>query len=290
MIVLIADPILSKLGPVRSSPIWSHPFGSVWTGPLLNTSRKLCKSRFPIAVLLTTLICSHLTTTKFTSFVPLFSKIYLYFSFCELLNQMSWGVWYTVGKVFWRHFQQHITSPKLPKVSAGKWRKKNLQLISDCRAGWSKEPQWENDYGSFLHSFLLVKVMVSCFVPILSCTHGNPIVPKIRNYENHLPKPSMMLCGRTNQCYVEFLCVRHLYLNELRLHNPPNAGHPRNTHLHKWKQWESFKPEPWFTEYMKVKKAEADRSKKLVQGPAHPPLRAPTHQVQQSKKPSAQRT
>ena len=92
MIVLIADPILSKLGPVRSSPIWSHPFGSVWTGPLLNTSRKLCKSRFPIAVLLTTLICSHLTTTKFTSFVPLFSKIYLYFSFCELLNQMSWGV------------------------------------------------------------------------------------------------------------------------------------------------------------------------------------------------------
>jgi hypothetical protein len=31
-----------------------------------------------------------------------------------------------------------------------------MQLFNDCRSGWSKESQWENDRGSFLTCFLLV--------------------------------------------------------------------------------------------------------------------------------------
>jgi hypothetical protein len=46
--------------------------------------------------------------------------------------------------VFSRPFQRYITSPQIPKIVIGK-TKENLQLFSDCRAGWSKELQWEND-------------------------------------------------------------------------------------------------------------------------------------------------
>jgi hypothetical protein len=31
-----------------------------------------------------------------------------------------------------------------------------MHSFSDCISGWSKEPQWENDCGSFLPCFLLV--------------------------------------------------------------------------------------------------------------------------------------
>ena len=51
---------------------------------------------------------------------------------------------YTIGKVFSRPFQQHITSPHIPKNSTGK-TKENLQFFSDCRADWSKELQWEDN-------------------------------------------------------------------------------------------------------------------------------------------------
>ena len=33
-----------------------------------------------------------------------------------------------------------------------------MHSFRDCRSGWSKEPQWKNDYGSFLPCFLLVLV------------------------------------------------------------------------------------------------------------------------------------
>ena len=33
-----------------------------------------------------------------------------------------------------------------------------LESFSDCRSGWSKGPQWENDYGSFSHSFRLENI------------------------------------------------------------------------------------------------------------------------------------
>jgi hypothetical protein len=39
-----------------------------------------------------------------------------------------------------------------------KTKKTNLQPYSDYRSWWSKEPQWENDCGSFLPCFLLVIV------------------------------------------------------------------------------------------------------------------------------------
>jgi hypothetical protein len=37
-----------------------------------------------------------------------------------------------------------------------------MQSFSDCRSGWSKEPQWENDCGSFLPCFLLVPIGLEC--------------------------------------------------------------------------------------------------------------------------------
>jgi hypothetical protein len=46
--------------------------------------------------------------------------------------------------VFSRSFQHYITSSQIPKISIGKTKKK-LESFSDCRAGWSKELQWEND-------------------------------------------------------------------------------------------------------------------------------------------------
>jgi hypothetical protein len=38
-----------------------------------------------------------------------------------------------------------------------KTKKTNMQSFSDCIAGWLKEPQWENDGGSYSHSFILVQ-------------------------------------------------------------------------------------------------------------------------------------
>ena len=35
-----------------------------------------------------------------------------------------------------------------------------MQLFSDGKAWWSKEPQWENNYGSFSHSFLKVMEII----------------------------------------------------------------------------------------------------------------------------------
>jgi hypothetical protein len=46
--------------------------------------------------------------------------------------------------VFSGPFQRYITSPQIPKFSTGK-TKENLRSFNDCRAGWSKELQWEND-------------------------------------------------------------------------------------------------------------------------------------------------
>jgi hypothetical protein len=38
-----------------------------------------------------------------------------------------------------------------------KTKKTSMQSFSGCKSRWSKEPQWENDCGSFLHCFLLVE-------------------------------------------------------------------------------------------------------------------------------------
>jgi hypothetical protein len=54
------------------------------------------------------------------------------FLFCDY-NVNLFGTW-----VFSRPFQWYITSPHIPKISTSE-TKENLQLFSDCRAGWSKE-------------------------------------------------------------------------------------------------------------------------------------------------------
>ena len=43
---------------------------------------------------------------------------------------MFWGVWYTVRKVVARPFQWYIRSPKTPKVSASKPRKKRCNCLA----------------------------------------------------------------------------------------------------------------------------------------------------------------
>ena len=39
----------------------------------------------------------------------------------------------------------------------------NVQSFNDCSSRWPIEPHWENKYGSFLHSFLLVQVQCFCY-------------------------------------------------------------------------------------------------------------------------------
>ena len=48
-----------------------------------------------------------------------------------------------------------LKNPQILKILVDK-PKKNPHLFNDCRSGWSKEPQWENECGSFLPCFLLV--------------------------------------------------------------------------------------------------------------------------------------
>jgi hypothetical protein len=48
--------------------------------------------------------------------------------------------------------------PKDLSIICHKTKNKNLYVFNDCRSGWSKELQWENDYISFSHSFQLVLV------------------------------------------------------------------------------------------------------------------------------------
>ena len=59
------------------------------------------------------------------------------------------GIEYTFATIY-------HTPPK-NKICSRKLEIKILQLFSDCRSGWSKEPQWENNCGSFLPCFLLVE-------------------------------------------------------------------------------------------------------------------------------------
>ena len=66
-----------------------------------------------------------------------------------------WGMYYTVGKVFSRPFYRYITRPQIFKILVDK-TKRNMRSFSDCKAGWSNEPQWENNCGSFSQYFLRV--------------------------------------------------------------------------------------------------------------------------------------
>ena len=47
-------------------------------------------------------------------------------------------------------------TPKFLKFHLVNKTKTNMHSFSDCRSRWSKEPQWQNNCGSFLPCFLLV--------------------------------------------------------------------------------------------------------------------------------------
>ena len=85
-----------------------------------------------------------------------YKNLFFILRFENLKFIFSWGMWYTIKKVFSRPFRRYITSPKIPKVSVGRLRKQIYGFLSNCRAWWSKEPQWENECGSFSPCFLLV--------------------------------------------------------------------------------------------------------------------------------------
>ena len=83
---------------------------------------------------------------------------------------MFWGVWYTVGEVFQDLSDGVLQAPKYLKYQLVSQEKTNLQLFCDCRAWWSKEQQWENDCGSFSHSFF-TSVEVELF--LVHSSHAN---------------------------------------------------------------------------------------------------------------------
>jgi hypothetical protein len=58
--------------------------------------------------------------------------------------------------IFKTYLTVYEKPPKFQNESR-KTKKTNPRSFSDCRSRWSKEPQWENDYGSFLPCFLLVR-------------------------------------------------------------------------------------------------------------------------------------
>ena len=97
--------------------------------------------------------------------------------------------------MFSRSFQRYITSPQIPKISTDK-TKENLQSFSDCRAGWSKELQWENDnvfykciegklgicllLAMFIGEDWLVNLMIICNKKIIAkALEFNDIIRKI---------------------------------------------------------------------------------------------------------------
>ena len=82
----------------------------------------------------------------------------IFFSFCDCKIKCLGACDIPLERYFEDLSNGKFTSPGIPKLSVGKSRKTNLQLFSYCIAWWSKEPQWENNCGSFLPFFLLMSV------------------------------------------------------------------------------------------------------------------------------------
>jgi hypothetical protein len=55
-------------------------------------------------------------------------------------------------------FQWYITCPQIFKIEVVKSKKEICSRLVTADQGGKKEPQWENDCGSFLPCFLLVRV------------------------------------------------------------------------------------------------------------------------------------
>ena len=84
---------------------------------------------------------------------------YLFVLVYQLKCLEFWGLQYIVGKVL--RSISHV--PKNSKITIEKRKKKKLQLYSNCSLSWSKEPQWEDDCGSFSHNFY-TKYDIQCFI------------------------------------------------------------------------------------------------------------------------------
>ena len=105
------------------------------------------RSHFSIAVLLTTLICTHLTTA--------YSFFWFYDCNFEILGACN-----TPLEMYFQDLPSDIL--KAPKFLKFQFvNPKKMHSFSVCRSGWSNEPQWENDCGSFLPCFLLLLVVGS---------------------------------------------------------------------------------------------------------------------------------
>jgi hypothetical protein len=72
--------------------------------------------------------------------------------------------------------------PQNIKFAIVKQKNKKMQLFSDCRLWWSKEPQWTNDCGSSLPCFILVIT--------------RPQIPK-----NSVVKPKKRICNHLVTAY-----------------------------------------------------------------------------------------
>ena len=110
---------------------------------LVENMVKKNRNRYPIAVLFTTLICSH----KMNAYLFLvfdFTTASLKMGACNILlersiQDLSSGI---------------LKAPKFLKFQLVNKKKTNMHSFSDCKSGWSKDLQWENAYGIFLPCFL----------------------------------------------------------------------------------------------------------------------------------------
>jgi hypothetical protein len=119
---------------------------------LEDTSRKHGKkncTHLSIAVLLTTLICSHQTTAIFSIF------FYDY-------NFKILGACNTPLERYFQYLCSSIAkAPKLLKLQLVN-KKNKFVVIDECKSRWSKDPQWTDNCDSFLPCFLLVKNISAC--------------------------------------------------------------------------------------------------------------------------------
>ena len=66
--------------------------------------------------------------------------------------------------------------------------KKKMQSFNDCKSWWSKEPQWENNCGSFLPCFLLVQALI-----LVVCVENNSNTCNLMLFPCHKPSHDILI-------------------------------------------------------------------------------------------------
>ena len=91
-------------------------------------------------------------------------------------------------------YQWYITSPQIPKIPTRK-TKENLQSFSNCRAGWSKELQWENDnvFYKCIEGKLGICLLLAIFIGedwmvYLMIIYIKKIIPKALDFDDIIKK------------------------------------------------------------------------------------------------------